>query len=93
MNSASSLQFYLTTGIVVGNKYRFMVLAQNSIGYSAPSNFIEMMPATTPSSVTNLVATSVTSSSISISWSFDNTQNGGTPITDYQVYWDRGQNG
>ncbi len=52
-----------------------------------------MMPATAPGSPTNLVATAVSSSSITISWSFDNTQNGGTPITDYEFYWDKGQSG
>jgi Fibronectin type III domain len=52
-----------------------------------------MVPATTPGSPSNLTATFVSSSSIQISWSFNNALNGGSAITDYQVYWDNGQNG
>jgi hypothetical protein len=52
-----------------------------------------MMPAITPGSPHTPTLTSVTSSSIQISWTFDSDLNGGTPITDYIVYWDNGQTG
>lgn len=83
----------MTTGIVTGSKYRFRVLAKNSVGFSLPSTHIEMMPATTPGSPSTPTLTDVTSSSIQISWTFNEELNGGTPITDYIVYWDAGISG
>lgn len=52
-----------------------------------------MMPATTPGSPETPVITEVTSSSIQISWTFDDELHGGTPIIDYIVYWDAGSSG
>jgi hypothetical protein len=49
-----------------------------------------MMPASIPGSPNLPTLTSLTSSSIQISWTFNNTLNGGTPITDYAVFWDNG---
>lgn len=68
-------------------------MAKNSVGYSLPSYYIEMMPATTPGSPDTPSITDVTSTSIQISWTFDQLENGGTPIMDYIVYWDAGSNG
>lgn len=52
-----------------------------------------MIPASTPGSPDTPTVSSVSSTSIQISWTFQNTRNGGTPITDYVVYWDNGING
>jgi hypothetical protein len=68
-------------------------MAQNIIGYSAPSSYLEMMPATTPGSPNTPTLTSLSSTSIQISWTFDESLNGGSDITDYTVYWDAGING
>jgi hypothetical protein len=64
INNAATFQFYLTTGIVTGGKYRFQVMALNSVGYSTPTSYIEMMPATTPGSPVTPTLTTVSSSSI-----------------------------
>lgn len=90
LNSATTLQYYLTVGITTGQKYRFKVLALNAVGYSLPSNYLEMMPAVAPGSPGQPTITAVSSTSISIAWTFDSALNGGTPIIDYQVYWDNG---
>jgi hypothetical protein len=50
INNPQTLQYYLTSGITTGVKYRFRVMAKNVIGYGTPSSHIEMMPATTPGS-------------------------------------------
>lgn len=68
-------------------------MARNIIGYGAPSSFLEMMPATTPGSPNTPTLTALTSTSIQISWTFTEALNGGSPITDYTVYWDAGING
>lgn len=68
-------------------------MARNAVGYGVPSTHIEIMPAQTPGAPNAPTLTALSSSSIQISWTFDNTQNGGTPITDYTVYWDNGIGG
>jgi hypothetical protein len=68
-------------------------MAHNAIGYGIPSTHIEIMPATTPGAPNQPTLTALTSTSIQISWTFDSALNGGTPITDYSVYWDQGQGG
>jgi hypothetical protein len=65
-------------------------MALNSVGFSIPTTYIEMMPATTPGSPETPTLTTVSSSSIQISWTFEVELNGGTPITDYIVYWNNG---
>jgi hypothetical protein len=87
---ATTTSFYLTAGMVTGNKYRFRVMAENAVGYGIPSTHVELMPASVPGAPNQPTLTTLTSSSIQISWTFDNQNNGGSPITDYTVYWDRG---
>jgi len=76
--------------MVTGNKYRFRVMAKNLVGFGVPSTYIEAMPASLPGSPEQPTLTYLTSSSIQISWTYDDVNNGGSPITDYTVYWDRG---
>jgi hypothetical protein len=64
INSAQTLQFYLSSGITAGQRYRFIVYAINAIGFSTPSTYIEMMPASTPGSPDTPTVTSVSSTSI-----------------------------
>ena len=80
--------FYLTTGLTTGQKYRFRVTARNAVGFGVPSTHIEIMPAEAPGSPNTPTLTALSGSSIQISWTFNQTLNGGTPIIDYTVYWD-----
>jgi len=90
MSSPTVTSFYLTSGLVTGNKYRFRVIAQNSVRFGPPSNYVQVMPASLPGSPSTPYLTALASSSIQISWTFNNSMNGGTPISDYAVYWDQG---
>jgi hypothetical protein len=54
----------LSSGITAGQRYRFIVYAINAIGFSTPSTYIEMMPASTPGSPDTPTVTSVSSTSI-----------------------------
>lgn len=50
------------------------------------------MPADLPTPPTNPQMISSTSSTIHFEW-FDPISNGGTPISDYQIFWDSGSSG
>lgn len=76
--------------MVTGNKYRFRVMAKNDVGFGVPSTHVELMPATTPGKSEPLTLTALSSSSITVSWTFEAENNGGSPVTDYSVWWDAG---
>ena len=79
-----------THGIVTGTQYAFKVLARNDVGNSEFSTeLVQVMPAVLPTKPLSLVLISSTSSTIHFSWS-EPSYNGGTPISDYQIYWDQG---
>lgn len=48
INRPQTTSFYLTSGMVTGNKYRFRVMSRNDVGFSIPSTHLETMPASTP---------------------------------------------
>jgi titin len=78
------------SGIVAGSLYTFTVSATNGRGESLPSEAISIYAATIPTAPTNLIRSSTTSkSSVTFTWSAP-ISNGGSPITDYSVYWDQG---
>lgn len=52
-----------------------------------------MMPANVPGSPSTPTILAQTSTSLSIQWTFNNANNGGTAITGYTVYWDGGVSG
>ena len=66
INSATITQYYLTSGITAGQRYRFRVIANNIVGASSPSSFLEMMPASVPGSPTTPTILAQTSSSLSV---------------------------
>ena len=76
--------------IVTGTKYTFRILAYNSVGTGSPSISISIMPASLPSSPNTPKVTSVSSTSITISWTQNAGTDGGSKIFDYIVYWDNG---
>ena len=76
------------TGIAAGTLYTFTVTASNGRGESLPSSAISIYAATAPTAPQNLLRSSSTSkSSVTFTWSAP-ASNGGSPVTDYAVYWD-----
>ena len=76
---------------MTGTKYRFKVLAVNSVAEGAASAYLEMMPASQPEQPGPPTTTATSSTSVTFEWTEG--ENGGTPVTDYKVYWDGGISG
>ena len=75
---------------MAGDYYQFYVTATNGRGESLPSSTISVYAATVPSPPESLLRSSTTTQySITFTWSVPST-NGGSPVTDYSVYWDEG---
>lgn len=73
---------------MAGTLYTFTVTASNGRGESLQSSALSIYAATIPTAPQSLVRSSSTSkSSVTFTWSAPAT-NGGSPITDYEVYWD-----
>ena len=85
-----------TNGLVAGNSYSFIVIATNVVGDSSDSSTLAgIVAATVPTVPLNLIRNGLvtpTDTSITISWDVP-ASNGGTPITNYKVYWDIGAGG
>ena len=69
--------------------YKFAVLAFNVVGSGATSASVSIMAATVPDEPINLVQIASSPNSITFGWSAPS-YNGGTPVTDYKVYWNAG---
>lgn len=77
-------------GLKTGKIYAFGVVATNAVGNSVTSgNLLNIMAAQLPTPPQDPTLISSTSSTISFDW-FDPQDNGGSPITDFQVYWNNG---
>jgi hypothetical protein len=75
-----------------GDLYQFRITARNIIGDSTPSESLELMAATLPGKPISISRKISDETSITIQWS-EPADNGGTPITDYQILWDEGLGG
>jgi hypothetical protein len=65
-------------------------VAINDVGASEFSEELDaIMPADLPTPPLSPILISSTSSTIHFEW-FDPISNGGTPVSDYQIYWDNG---
>ena len=76
------------TGLSKGTFYQFIVLALNSIGYSAPSLSVTVVAANvpnTPSAPVN-IPSQTSQTQIAVQWTAP-TQNVGSTITSYIVWW------
>lgn len=81
-----------TDGVIKGTTYRFRYRAKNVHGFGDFSPELEVLAATVPSSPPRPTLTSVSSTSISLSFSAT-TDNGGSPIISYELWVDRGTAG
>jgi Fibronectin type III domain len=79
-------------GIIAGTIYQFEVVAHNAVGQSSPSAPVSIRAATISSEPINLHVISSSYNSITFGWSAP-VDNGGTPVTDYKVYWNAGIEG
>lgn len=76
-----STQSYLITGLVLGTTYDLTVEAQNSVGYSAPSDSVTFLHAIPP--VAPVCTTTNSGTGVIIDW--NSPTNNGAVITSYTV--------
>jgi titin len=76
----------------IGMIYSFKISATNEVGESLRSTSTDIIAGTVPSQALSLAKKSADVGQISISW-LPPADDGGTPITDYLVYWDEGLGG
>lgn len=72
-----------------GLRYHFKVLALNAVGPSELSPAVDKIAATIPNAPINLQMISQSETSISFSWE-QASNNGGSEVTDYQIWWNGG---
>jgi len=86
----TTVDIVTSDGLTAGKSYNFKVLAQNFIGDSSLSSSEQAIAASEPDAPTlNIASTTATQTQITLAWNapaFD----GGSAITDYEVWWDRG---
>jgi hypothetical protein len=68
----------------------FKIRALNYIGLSPYSRYIRIIAASVPLMPINLERVTSTVDSVTFEWDV-NSDNGGTPVRDYLVYWDQGE--
>ena len=79
-------------GLQTGSIYSFKVVAVNDVGESNFSDRLDsIMAAELSTAPLNLELVHSTQSTLTFQWS-EPAYNGGTPITDYMIYWDAGDN-
>src|SRR5438445_592157 len=86
-STGSTATTYSNTGLAPSTTYTYRVSAINSVGTSSPSNTESVhtqSASTIPAAPTSLVANTVSSSQINLSWSAP-TNNGGSAITGYKI--------
>jgi hypothetical protein len=78
----------------VNQLIQVQVKAKNSVGYGGLNqvNTVGVTGKVAPTVAPTLVVDSTTSSSVSLSWNAisSSPDNGGSPVTDYDIYWDSG---
>src|SRR6267143_6651 len=93
VNTGSTATTYPDTGLTASTTYMYRVSAINSVGTSSPSNTASattQTASTIPGAPTSLVANTVSSSQINLSWNAP-ANNGGSAITGYKI--ERSTNG
>src|SRR6267143_91237 len=93
VNTGYTATTYPDTGLTASTTYMYRVSAINSVGTSSPSNTASattQTASTIPGAPTSLVANTVSSSQINLSWNAP-ANNGGSAITGYKI--ERSTNG
>ena len=78
--------------LVAGDVYQFRITARNIVGDSSVKAITQGMAANLPTAPSTPYRVRSTETSVTIAWQAP-ADNGGTPITDYQVLWDAGIGG
>jgi len=90
-HTATAVRGFDVTGLSKGVTYKFRVAAVNSIGIGAYSDVATLaVPVIAATAPTNLVSSSITSSSATVTWDAPSDL-GGSPLTDYLVETSRDQ--
>src|SRR2546428_626765 len=87
VNTGSTATTYPDTGLTASTTYTYRVSAMNSLGTGSPSNTASattQTASTIPGAPTSLVANTVSSSQINLSWTAP-ANNGGSAITGYKI--------
>lgn len=85
--NAFTLSYVKSTGLAIGDTYKWKVSAHNSVGESLLSSpALSVIAARAPDPPTSLTLISATSTHIEFSWSQLN--DGGSDIINFIVYWD-----
>lgn len=82
---SESLVFTMASDITTGEYYQFYVVSANSIGDSAQSEIIKIMAASAPTAPSVFATVAQSTTSITFNWS--EPDNGGDPISDYEIDW------
>ena len=88
-NTGTSRTYSKSSGVTPGELYHFKVLAINLVGSSSLSDPVSRLAASIPNPPVNLQILSQSTSTISFSWE-EASNNGGSPVTDYQILWNGG---
>lgn len=87
-STGNALTFTTSTSLVTGNSYSFLIRAVNAVGASAYSDQATVIAGTIPGKNPTPIKFSASTESIEIRWS--EASDGGSIITDYNVFWDNG---
>lgn len=83
--------FSVTSGIVQGTTYKFRILARNSIGVSPQSDIGTDTAASEPAQPATPTKKSADTTAIVIEWTQPDDR--GSPVINYEVFWDAGNGG
>lgn len=81
--------YYKSSGLTAGVYYQFKVVASNWIGLSPYSAAITIIAASVADPPINVRRVDSTKTSFTLTWD-PAVFTGGTPVRDYQLYWDAG---
>jgi hypothetical protein len=79
----------MQTNLISGEAYRWAVSVENVHGEGPKGTSISIIAADEPEAPTGLTAGTQTTNSLQFSWT-PPTQDNGSAVTGYQLYWDQG---